>query len=285
MLINNRVIWKDNSSLKDLSAVLNNIFSGSSVIPFVADEDKIYIGSDLPFNHRYFKVDVVNDQASAVSVHIWDGSEWVAAVDVIDQTIDSTGAISLSKSGIISWVTDRNQSWSKEDTTENMDGSGLETLKIYKMYWVRLSFSANLKTSTAIKYVGHKFSTDEEFSGYYPDLGRTNVKASFQTGKTNWDEQAVLAAEEIIRDLRKKDLIHSGSQIFGWEEFSDCSCHKTAEIVYRAFGADYEDRREAAFDDYVNALDKVQFNSLDKDADGRVEDYEKCHPGGRLVRS
>lgn len=282
MLLNNRVIFENNTTLTDLSVNLNDVFSGSETVDIVAADDYLYLASDLPFNHRYFMVSTANDQASTVSVDIWNGTEWVAAVDVLDQTKNASGH-TLSTSGIISWVTDRNKSWSREETTENMTGSGLTTLKIYNMYWVRLAFSGNLKATTALKYVGHKFSSDYSLKGYYPDLGRSTVMTAFQAGKTNWDEQHVLAAEEIIRDLKKKNEIFSSNQILNWEQFTDAAVHKVAEIAYTAFGADYEDRRDKAFDNYTDALDKVTFD-VDKNANGKREPEERKPSFGRLVR-
>jgi hypothetical protein len=282
LLVNNRVIFENNTTLTDLSINLNDVFAGSETVDIVAADDYLYLASDLPFNHRYFMVSTANDAASVVSVSIWNGSEWVEAVDVLDQTKNSSGH-TLANSGIISWTTDRNKSWAKEETTENMTGSGLTTLKIYNMYWVRLAFSGNLKATTALKYVGHKFSNDYNLKGYYPDLGRSTVMTAFTAAKTNWDEQHVLAAEEIIRDLKKKGEIFSASQIMNWEQFADAAVHKVAEIAYSAFGKDYEERREKAFDNYVDALDKVTFD-LDKNANGKREQAEAKPSFGRLVR-
>lgn len=284
MLINNRIIWNDNSTLKDLSISLNNIFANDETIALVAADDKLYLGSDFPFNHRYFKVATANDQASVITAEIWNGSDWEDAVDVIDQTKDSTGAYTLSQSGIISWVLDRNKCWGNNSSTELMTGSGLTTLKIYDLYWVRLTFSGDLKATTALTYVGHKFSTDNDLAGYYPDLNRSTVKSAFSSGKTTWDEQHVLAAEEIIRDLRKKGIIFSRNQIFGWEEFTDAAIHKVAEIAFAAFGEAYEKRKESAREAYDEAMDKITFGGIDKDIDGRLSAHEKLPAHGRLIR-
>ncbi len=143
MLSTNRVIWEDGSTLRDQSVKLNNFLSETAVIDFEYATDYLYLGSDVPFNHRYFAVEIPNIVASTLTVEIWNGSGWQAAVDVQDMTAATSGT-PLGKSGIIKWVTDRNKSWQKYQTTESMTGSGLETLKIYNMYWVRLSFSANL---------------------------------------------------------------------------------------------------------------------------------------------
>jgi hypothetical protein len=284
VLINNRLIWSDNGVMKDLSIVVNNLFSAGTVVPFAAAQDKLFVGSDLPFNHRFFELQVANDVASVASVDVWDGFNWVAAVDVLDQTKDTGGTKTMSQNGIISWQTDRSHTWGKHASTELMLSSGLQTLKIYEMYWVRFSFSVDLKATFAIKYMGHKFSNDSDLGGYYPDLNRSNVMIAFQAGKTDWSDQHVLAAEEIIRDLRKKNVIWNPNQIFVWDEFADASIHKVAEIVYTAFGKDYESRRESARENYDDALDKVVDVAIDKNEDGKLSEYEKRPNYGRLIR-
>lgn len=281
MLTNNRVIHNDNGTLRDRSLELNNLFADSATIDIVAAQDKLYLGSDLPFNHRYFLMDSLNDATATVTVDIWDGTQWVAAVDVKDGT-QGTSGVPLSQNGILSWATSRTTSWGFEDSTEDMSGSGLETLKIYNMYWVRLTFSANLNSATSVKYVGHKFADDLQLAGYYPEMGRSTTMSAFESGKTSWDEQHIMAAEEIIRDLRKKKIIVGAGQILDWEIFSDAAIHKCAEIIYFPFGEKYEAKREGARDRYDEAMDKVVF-PIDEDEDGRLSDDEKRLSAG-LVR-
>lgn len=280
MLVNNRVIHSDNGTLKDLSINLNDLYNGNGALPFVAAEDKLYIGSDMPFNHRYFCVQYANDQASVASVEIWDGSSWRAAVDVLDQTKDANGR-SLTQTGILSWTCDKDYGFGLEDSTEDI--LELSTLKIYNMYWVRISFSHNLNTGTLLSYVGHKFSNDAQLEGYYPDLNRSDLKTAFKAGKTTWDDQHVLAAEEIIRDLRKGKVILSGNQILDFESFNDAAIHKCAEIIMRAMGDDYAENREAAIADYREALDKVYF-PVDKDGDGKLDTEERTGYSIGLIR-
>lgn len=282
MLTSNRVIWKDSSTLKDLSRTLNNFLSGTQVIDFVAADDKLYIGSDVPFNHRYIHVSTVNAQASVVSVDLWDGDEWVPCVDIQDGT--AVSGVALAQSGILRWATDENTSWMREESTEDMTGSGLETLKIYGLYWARISYSANLTNTTELKYVGHKFSEDEDLDGYYPDLNRASVKAAFKTGKLDWMEQHVLAAEEIFRDLFEQRQAWSKSQIFEPENFTRAAVHKVAEIVYNAFGDEYEGRRDAAESKYKQALSDSIAKGVDVDEDGHYDDEERVGFTVGLVR-
>lgn len=288
MLINNRLIkTKSPATSLDVSKEVNNIFSTTGVaIPNLDGTTYLNIGSDLPFNHRYFSflAAKVNTTASVISVDIWNGSSWEAAVDVLDVT--AVGGKCFAQNGIVQWTLDKNKSWFREDSTENMEADVvMSTLKIYNLYWARLKFSAALITDLTMIYMGHKFSNDSDLGGNYPDLIRTNVMTNFKSGKTSWEDQHILAAEEIIRDLRKNETIFNGNQIFGYEEFNDAAVHKVAQIAYRAFGKDYEDRREQATEDYADALDKVVKTAIDRDADGRLDPEEKLPSYGRITRA
>lgn len=271
MLINQRIIWKDNSTLKDLSINLNDLFAGTHEVPFNASQDYLFIGSDLPFNHRFFHLKHNNDQASVPVVSIWDGSTWNNAVDILDQT-DGAG-ITLAADGIISWTTDETKAWFTETTTENIPE--LSSLKIYNMNWVRIGFTGNWKANTELGYIGHKFSDDNMLKAYYPDLGRATVLTAHTAGKGDWFEQHVLAAEAIIAQLRKERVISSGSQIFGWEMFQIAAVHKTAQIIYGAFGEAKAQERDEAKKQYDEAMNQIVFNYQDKNADGHIEYVEQ----------
>lgn len=270
-LIKQRVIWDDNGTLKDLSPELNDAFAQDVTLPLVAAEDKIYIGSELPFNHRYIRLgSTANGNASAVSAEIWDSNEWQSAVDVVDQT--ASGGASLARSGILSFSVERNQSWAQEDTTEDIPA--LATLKIYDLYWCRLTFSGDLTAGTVLSYIGHKFSDDDTMAAYYPDLLRSEVLAGFEAGKTDWDDQHIIAAEECVRFLRKRKAIVDSNQVLDWREFELAAIHKTAEIIYTAFGSDYEALRDKARSKFMEEMNRGIF-TIDRDEDGRVDDEER----------
>lgn len=282
MLANNRVVWLDNTTLKDLSTKLNNFFSDTQVIDYDASTDKIYIGSDVPFNHRYFYVSVVNAVACVPTIEIWDGSSWVAVVDVIDQT--SLLGVPFAQSGILSWTTNRTKTWVRAASTEDMTGSGLTSLKVYNMYWTRISYSVSLTGTFALKFIGHKFSKDEDLAGYYPDLNRSNVKTAFATGKTTWDDQHIMAAEEIFNYLRKNRVLWAKGQIFEWEPFTMPAVHKVAQIVYTAFGEDYDGRRDEALEKFNESMESIMGQGIDLNEDGHKSDEEHRGFSRSLVR-
>lgn len=270
MLFQNRVIFDNNGTLEDFSVETSDYKSASKVMAFVSGEDYLYIGGDMPFNHRYFDMAVVNDQAATVTVDIWDGSEWEAAVDVLDET--SSGGVSLAGSGLIRWTPERDTTWGTEDTTENIPD--LAELKIYDLYWVRLKWNASLKATTAFNYIGHRFSNDADLAIKYPNLLRSNILAAFQTGKTDWDDQHFYAAEEIILKMRKKKQFFSPNLILDPSVFEFASIHRVAYNIYSSFGDEYEDNQKKADAEFMKAFNGIDFD-FDKDMDGRMDIHDK----------
>jgi hypothetical protein len=272
MLINQRVIYGDDGTLIDLTKELNNAFSGEKALSVIAAEDYLYIGGDLPFNHRYIVVDSTNKNSltSSLGVEIYDGSNWNAAVDVIDYTASSGGA-SLNQSGWIRWTLDRNKAWGQESTTEDI--TALSDLKVYDFYWLRLKWDSDLTPNTTLKYVGHKFADDEALYAEYPDLNNSDLLAAWETGKSDWEEQHLSAAEYVIQELRKNKLIWTRNQVLDWETYSIAGVHKCAEIIYNGFGDDFIENKRAAKANFKEAM--VGPFNVDRDEDGRVDEREK----------
>jgi hypothetical protein len=217
---------------------------------------------------------------SAITVDLWNGTAWVPAVDVIDET--SVGGVTMARSGILSWQIDRYQpNWIRQDRTALM--TDLSTLRIFDMFWVRLSFSGDLKGTTALKYVGHKFSSDEDLEVEYPDLGSTAVMDAFQTGKTNWNDQSFAASEYIVQDLREMGVVVSSNQVLDWSVFKKASIHKTAEIIYGAFGEARKENRDDARKSYRECLQIKAFN-VDENKNGDLEPREKTRSQEILSR-
>lgn len=270
MIQSQRIIFIDNGTNVDLSTSLNEFRSSTATMAYVADEDYLYIASDYPFNHKFIDVSSVNAEAAAVSVDIWYNNAWVAAVDVIDRTAD--GGVSLAQSGIVQWMTDRDKGWEREDDSEDVDGVTL--VGIYNKYWLRLKWSSDLTNTTALNFIGNKFSDDDKLESWYPDLKNDRLKTAFETGKTNWNEQHFVAAQQLIADLAEKAIIRSSGQILNYEKFEVASIHKVAEIIYMGLGKAYDKNRKTARGNYKDALN-MQFFDVDKDRDARLSDDEK----------
>ena len=272
MLINSRVILNKNGVLTDLSLRLSDYNSNTAVIHIDTGTDFLYVGSDLPFNHRYFMVSVENNLAATISIDLWSGDGWTPAIDILDDTINNNHP--PGKSGIISWSPDPDKSsWSYDDTNE-MPNSGLQTLNIQGLYWARLKWSNDLRPSTALQYIGHKFSTDDDLYVEYPEFSVTNFKTAFKAGKTTWEEQSLAAAEYVIQELRTMNLARSADQILDWKLFQKASVHRTASVIFKAFGDDYSDNLVQSLRDFKDAI-QIKYYNLDTNRDATLTEQEK----------
>lgn len=271
MILDQRVLF--NST--DISQEVNDYRTGVAAFAYTTG-GYLYIGSVLPFNNLWIELGTVNAVAATVSVDLWFSNSWVSAVDVLDWTNG------LMQTGRVQWTTDINKSWDLEQYSKDVSGLP-STSNIYNMYWMRMSWNANLTGGTTIKYIGQKFSDDSQLYSFYPDLNNSTVKTSFAAGKTDWTEQHYMAAEHIIRDLRKGGIIIARGQIMDYAMLVDASCHKVAEIIYQAFGEPYFEQLKQARASYKEAS-QVKFFNVDRSGNGRLDDIERCHSTSFVTR-
>lgn len=279
MLFDQRVIYSNNGVLSDISAEVNDFRSGSVTIPYVSGEDYLYIGTFLPFNHRYIDIGTANTSAATLNVEIWDGKVFNPVVDLLDQT--RLGSLPLAQDGYIRWSRDRNKVWARE--SESSSVTGLATTAIFDFFWVRLYWSASLLASTTINFIGNKFSKDSQLFTYYPDLNNADLMLAFAAGKTSWEDQHYMAGEQIIFDMKRKNLILSGDQLLDYEIFLEPSVHKVAELIYTGLGQTFEDKRRAAEDKYQKTLDQG-YMRIDSDGSGSLSSNERINRTGFLTR-
>lgn len=270
MLLNQRVLFDDNGTEYDHSVALNDYLASSVVIPYVLNEDAIYIASDLPINNKYFVVSSANAEASVVAVHSWIDNSWVAAVDVIDETV--TSGKSLAKSGVIRWSTNRLKSWDIEQDSE--DVTGVDAVGIYNRYWTRITFSASLTNTTALSYVGYKFCSDTELHTFYPELNDADLRLAFKTGKTDWVDQEIAASEGIITELTTRGIIKTPCQILNTELFKMPAIHKTAHLIFSAMGRSHDEDAAQAKMRYEASMNMKNFQ-VDLNASGNLETRER----------
>lgn len=280
MLFDQRVIFSDNGTLTDISTLVDDFRNGSYTLPYVSGSSQyIYIGTFLPFNHRYIDIGTANTQDSEVEIEIWNGSSFDSAIDVLDQT--RVGAVSLAQDGYLRWSCDRNKVWVRE--SDSFSVTGISDSNIPNFYWMRLSWTASLFATTTLRFIGNKFSNDQLLYSYYPDFNNTNLLLAFAAGKTDWEEQHYVAAEQIIRELRRRNYILSGDQILDYELFSEPSVHKVAELIYTGLGQTFEDKRKAAEAKYIATLDLGHLN-VDLNQDGNLDTYERVTQTGFMTR-
>lgn len=275
-----RILWRDGGILRDLSLELND-FRGQVITFDYEVGDYLYIGTFFPFNHRYFDVVEANLIQAEPTIEYWNGTGWQAAVDILDESND------LAKSGVIRFVPDDNaQTWVPDD--ESKDVTGLEGTHIYNKYWLRISWSQSFTPTTQLNYIGFNFSDDDILYGRYPDLNnqqfRNNFEPTLPSGsKIDWVEQHFMAADEIIRDLKRKLVVKSENQILDYALLSDAATHKVAEIIYSSLGEAYENNRKNARDYYNIALNQG-IQPVDVNMNARSDVQEQYNLSGKMTR-
>ncbi len=157
------------------------------------------------------------------------------------------------------------------------------TITVYDYYWIRVSFSANLTAGTSINWVGNKFSNDVDLYKEYPVLNSSSFLTSFAAGKTTWEDQHILGANEIIDDLVAKKIIFHPGQILDRLTFKMMSVPKVAEIIFNSLGDDYVNDRTNAYNLYIRRFSKDIYN-VDNDLDGRLSTTEQTVRQGGLYR-
>ena len=273
--MNKRFLYLDNGVLSDWTVALNNYKNGSKAMPFVANEDYLFIGSRLPFNHFYVKLTQSNAHISSLSIEYWGNNGWVPSVNTIDETD------AFANSGFISFTPNRDTPWKREEKSSTIPQ--LSNVLIYDYYWLRITFVPDLHVNTSIDWIGNIFSDDNDLAAEFPDLVRSNVLTAYQAGKTNWQEQAVKAAEIIEHDLVNRGILDGNESILDREWYKNASVQKTAEIIFSAFGDDYVDQRARAREEYGLRLVK-RLAGVDKNMNATEDVFERQVVTGFLSR-
>lgn len=260
-----RVFFKD-SVITEITNKVNRYKSGTYDLTIVPG-NYIYIATDFPLSHLYVKLGaIVNAVSANMSIQYWSGKAWSNAVNINDYSE------SFSQSGFIEFTPDRRASWDMDDTNGgNNQVTGLETITVYDQYWTRISFSASLTTNIAIEYIGSMFSNDDDLYAEYPLFNDSNFLECFENGKTTWEEQHVKAADLIVQELIRKNIIIGSEQILDRNILMPAAVCKVAEIIFNAFGKDYVDQLQRCKEEFKNRIDLSKFvvdinNNAIKDA-------------------
>lgn len=273
-----RVFFKESSNLIEVTKQINK-YKSDTYLMSMGISDAIYIASDFPLNHLYIKMgDVVNDINSSIGIQYWDGTNWISSVNLNDYTY------AFSQSGFIEFTPDRDEQWLMESTKASGESiTDLETITVYDKYWMKITVSATLKDNIELQWIGNKFSEDEDLYSEYPIFNDNTFLTSFEAGKSTWEEQHIKAAEIIIQDMKRKNIIIGKEQILERDILSPASISKVAEIIFNAFGNDYNEQRQHAKDEYLRRMDLSKY-SVDTNNNGIVDAVDVRFSQGWLSR-
>lgn len=274
-----RVIHSDDGSLTDKSLAASNgtVFD----VSLVAADDYIYISQFYPFTNMYVEVATGNASGSTLSVQYWDSGAWRDGVDVLDGT--ASGANTLAQTGVIQFMTDKDYSWEPtEDPTDSSGITELNTLKIYNQYWMRLKVSADLSAGTYIKRVAYAFTSHAYLSQLDPEINEYLVPWG-GASKTNWNEQILIASEQVVTDLRARQFIGHRGQVILLEDMWQPTSYKTLSLIYSQLGESFSQKADAAQKAYDKLMNTKRW-TFDQDKNGRIDTWDINRTIGKLVR-
>lgn len=233
-----------------------------SMASFATDK-YLYLGFRERFTTRFFQISAANDQASLLTVEFYqDASTWTEVEDLVDQT--ESGGASLAQSGFVSW--EGAPSWVKH---------ALSYVPDVELYWVRLSWSAQLGSDTALQSILNLFVDDSLLSEYYPEL--VSDADYLPSGQTTFIKQYQAATKLICTKLKQKGTINDPSQIIDVNEVAVAAAHAAAYVILNGIPGKSEKQAEAASDAYdamLNELSKTRIE-VDLDDSGLIEDAEQ----------
>lgn len=260
-----RAIFSDNGTVTDYTKEMREFNENTFSFDYTTAEDYLYIGMKFPFNQIYFDLTSLNIVDTNMKVEMWDDTEWRDVVDLMDFTNG------FKKPGYVQFTIDKDYSYSRSNTNyAGQTVTGLTDLNIYDQYWIRISFDETLTTNVTLKWIGHRFCDDTDIADIYPELNTSNMKTAFKTGKTDWKEQSILASNEVIKKLKKRQKLYFQEQILDWTELTNACVHKLAELVFIAFGDNYDNDRIKAKSYFKEEMKDV-YPKTDDDLDGRED--------------
>lgn len=271
-----RVFYDDGSNLTDITRQVGHIDDRNFTVNYVTGH-YIYLATDYRFNSRYFQVTTAADATVSMTVEFWNGKEWLAFQDLQDDTLGSTAG-SLAENGCVQFCADC-ENWCCYCSDRN---SPLTIAPFTDMvlcgckYFSRISFSADVNFT--LDYVGTLLCNHGDLCNWYPDLCNSSLLECFEPGKTTWDEQALLASNQVIKCIRQ--MVGDKWDRIRLEDYATAAIHKTAEIIYGGLENMPESlaRAKILFDQEMNKI-------TPKLADHHRHDGEADHEGEGLSNS
>lgn len=253
---------------RNTTRVLKNTTEITKAVMTVASEtaalvltasDYLYLGFKQPFTTRYFYFSTVNSNAASLSVEYYDGSDWSSVEDLIDQTDGFT------QSGFVSW---RNPGdWQ----TKEQDPVISSTVAIdLKLYWLRISVSADLSAGTAIQSILNLFCDETLLRTYYPEIASDS--RYLPPDRTDFLEQMNAAKDMIVRRLKQAQKINDESQVIDITQVEEAAVHATAYLILFPIAEDESTRqmRDDAYKAMGAELDRYLIE-VDEDDSGDIE--------------
>jgi len=265
----------------DYTIQVNEFNNGKTASIQLNPGDYLYITSFLPFNHKYFMIGGPPSSTATTRplIEYNNNNEWYRAADLLDYTDF------FKESGVLQFTPDYDKSWGLVGRSSTEVTALVNAPVVYDSYWMRISFPDETDpVEFELEYVGQKFSSDDDLFQEYPMLQAPKLLENWKTGKTSWDDQHLLAATYVAKELVKRDILINNAQILDIATLRGPSVHKTAVIIYSGIGArNFKDEIALADSKFEKAMRMDKFQ-VDLNANARKDRPEVCVTTSRASR-
>jgi hypothetical protein len=270
------ILHKELANTKSIDHLVKHYHARGYKVSLTTDSE-IYIGSYYPFNNFHIEMSetAANGNSSVMSVEYWDGQQFRTAPNFVDETDDAGAALAVS--GSVSFVPDELYAWQMQDARYIAE---ISDQVYYGLYWIRLTFSADLTEDTFIKYIGNVFCSDVELYGRHPRFKTLDWLDNWGQDKVDWLEQRISASDMIIAELKTINKIRSAEQILDRLSLRDACIDMTAYIILMGSGFNYAEEAELA---YKSALTLLRSGAVKIDQDNNAI-YNKIDTRARLIQ-
>lgn len=259
----------DTNSWTDYTVELNEWKNGKNVTLTFNAGDYLYISTFLPFNNKFFRFFTPSVTARSPYIELLNApNEWSPVVDSLDYTNG------MQQSGVLQWTPNFDKNWGLvTDSSRDIDALA-NGPTVYDSYWMRMSFSGG-PTVFTLSYIGQRFSSDYDLYMEYPMLQNQQILAGWAQGKTDWEDQHLLSALYLAKEMRQRNIILSDNQILDIATLRSPSVHKTAHIIYSGLGArNYAEEIKLAAENFQRSMTQDKFRT-DQNANARLDRSEK----------
>ena len=267
-----RILRKDGVATIEDYSYANQDEASKSDLNLIAATDCLLVGMQYPFNNFFLHLDTPNTLASVMKLEYWDGKAWTEAVDIMDGS--SAGGISLAKSGHVLFALDKQKTgWQKlVDPTQESHPAELDNLKIYDLYWLRISFSADLDPLTKLNELGFAFTTGEKLRSIKAEVDK--FMGAFKTGKTNWIPEILTASKMLVTEFKKAGLVLGPQQVVRMDDFWLPATYKTLWLIYNSLGPAYLETANQMAHQFYKTMN-VDNITVDVNRNGQPDESEK----------
>jgi hypothetical protein len=152
------------------------------------------------------------------------------------------------------------------------------------MYWLRISFSADLNAATELRRMTYSFSANQKIEEY--DITLKDYITEFQdeseSSKTNWDDEIITASELVVADMKNRSVIVNRGQVLRFDDVFLPTTYKTLELIYSNLRGDFKEKLSDVRAAYKTAF-PARF-TFDRKGDGRVTMQELNNSVIKMVR-